>query len=659
MDTIKSLFPYNDYDLIDHETSFADFLNLVEEFKIDPDSPIEIVGIKASSPLDFMAKILAVLLSGKKALLLPKNLYAFDLNQLNDTFEFTFFEKIKTKKHENRFLSPDSEIIFLSSGSTSTPVGYGHRLSSFKAHIQLFKNFFDPKDDEVYGMNLPLNHVGGLMLLWRAMCFKGKISTNIDNDQIDYLSLVPAQVEKMLHNQDRFLQLKKLKALFIGGGVFTENLKAELLKHQIAFFETYGMTETLSFVALNQKILDGINLYTLEDQTIIIDSPTLFYQQYKNRKSELRTSHYTTSDLGAITNQMLSFLGRKDKIFKTGGEKVSKSEVEALLFKHTKLSSFIVGSVKDPKWEDMLLALCEEEVDSEDMREKLKKVAPPHKIPKFFLTKNPKLLNGIKITQKDIYKHFLFYIFDHQFIDREKKETIVVFHGFMENYRDHYFLAEHLIDYNFLFINLPGHGKTKLSPFYSLPDLENKLFDFLSFFPEELIILGYSQGGRVAGLLTKLPHLKTLILLSSGIGLLSNLEKEQRLKSDHELFARFNNPNDFFQFWYAQKLFGNYQAHDQYQYFIQSKLSLNLAEIDQSLNLLSPGVFPLYQEMSQKLLDFTGNKYYLYGELDEKYSLLKKDYQLLNFNTIEMKNCYHNFHKTHPEDLIKALQRFL
>jgi len=659
MDTIKTLFPYSDHDLIDHETSFADFLNLVEKYKIDPDSEIEIVGIKVCDPLEFLAKILAVLLSRKKVLLLPKNLFAFDLNQLNETIEFTFFDKIKAKNHANEFLSPESEIIFLSSGSTSTPVGYGHRLSSFQAHINLFKNFFDPKADELYGMNLPLNHVGGLMLLWRACSFRGRISTDIENTPLDYLSLVPAQVEKMLSDENHLIQLKKLKALFIGGGVFSETLKEELSKHQIVFFETYGMTETLSFIALNQQILDGVVLETLEDQTIVVNSPTLFYQQYKNKKNEVRNSHYITSDLGEIQNGKIKFLGRKDKIFKTGGEKVSKSEVEALLFKHTKLSSFIVSSVKDPKWEDMIVALCEADVNTEEIREKLKKVAPPQKIPRFFLKKNPKLLNGMKITQKDIYKHYLFSLFDHHFIDRHQKETIVVLHGFMENYEDWLFLEKDFLNFNFLFINLPGHGKTQLSHFYHLADLENKLFDFLSFFPEELIMLGYSMGGRVASLLTRLPHLKSLIILSGGLGLQDELEKEQRLKTDHELFLRYPNPVDFFQFWYAQKIFGDFQTHAKYQQMIQAKLTLDLKQIDQSLNLLSPGVFPLNNEIETKLLAFNGKKYYLYGARDEKYAALKDQYRKLHFEVGEIPNAYHNFHKTNPEDLINNLKRFL
>jgi O-succinylbenzoic acid--CoA ligase len=659
MDSIRTLFPYNDTDLIDQEMTYAEFLNLVEKFKIDPASSIEVVGIKACSPLEFLAKILAVLLSGKKALLLPKNLYAFELNQLKDTIDFTFIEKIKAFPHANQLLFSEAEIIFLSSGSTSTPVGYGHRLMSFHAHINLFQQFFNPQANELYAMNLPLNHVGGLMLLWRALSFKGRITSEIDHLPIDYLSLVPVQVEKMLQDIKGLEQLQKVKALFVGGGIINPNLRLELEKNQIAYYETYGMTETLSFVALNQKILTGISVKTLEDQSIVIDSPTLFFHSYKNKKMEMRNQQYITGDLGEVIDNELKFIGRKDKVFKSGGEKVSKSEVEDLLFKHTKLSSFIVGSVKDLKWEEMILALIENDVDNEELREKLKKVAPSHKIPRFFLKKNPKLLNGIKITQKDIYKHYLYSIFDHQFIDRQKNETIVVFHGFMETYDDFKFLENHFQNYNFLFINLPGHGKTKLSKFYSLADLEAKLNDFLLFFSGELILFGYSMGGRVASLMTKLPHLKALILISSGIGLNSDAEKLKRLNADHELFSRFQSQADFFKYWYAQKIFGSYQKTPVYLENINNKLSIDLKTIDQSLNLLSPGVFPLRESNTHSLNNFLGKKFYIYGELDEKYAALKNDYQKLQFELVEVKNAYHNLHKTHESELIDCLQRFL
>lgn len=658
MDSITSLFPYQLYDQIDHKYTFAQFLNLIEKFKIDPSSNISIVGIKSGEPLEFLAKILAVLLSGKKALLLPKNLYAFEQHQINETLEFTFYEKLKAFPHDNQIIPKDAEIIFLSSGSTSTPVGYGHRMDSFKAHFALFKQFFNPKGPELYAMNLPLNHVGGMMLLWRAICSGGKISNEISN-QVDYLSLVPAQVEKMLQDQNNVELLKNLKALFIGGGIFSDKLKDDLNKLQIKYFETYGMTETLSFIALNQKLLDGISVNILDDQTIVIDSPTLFYCSYKNRKIEIRSGIYQTSDLGSINNGYINFLGRKDKIYKSGGEKVSKNEVEALLFKHTKLSSFIVGSVKDAKWEDMVVALCEDDVDTDLMREKLKKVAPPHLIPRFFLKKNPLLLNSIKITQKDIYKHYLFQIFDHRLINRNAEKTLVVLHGFMEDYNDFQFIEDHFIEYNILLINLPGHGNTKLNHFYSLQDLTEKLSDFLLFIPNDLYLIGYSMGGRVASLLTQLPHLKGLILISSGLGLKNEEEKYNRLKNDHELFKRFDNNHDFFHNWYGQNLFGNYQKLPSYHSALNKKMELNLEIINQSLDILSPGVFPLEQEILDQLSKFQELKVYIYGRLDLKYSNLSNDYKKIGFKTLIIEDAFHNLHKTHESDLLQNLKCIL
>ena len=67
---------------------------------------------------------------------------------------------------------------------------------------------------------------------------------------IDFAAMVPLQVYNSLQVPEERERLRNIRHLIIGGGAIDEGLQAALKDFPNAVWSTYGMTETLSHIAL-------------------------------------------------------------------------------------------------------------------------------------------------------------------------------------------------------------------------------------------------------------------------------------------------------------------------------------------------------------------------------------------------------------------------
>jgi len=148
-----------------------------------------------------------------------------------------------------------------------------------------------------------------------------------------YVSLVPAQLRRML---DVGASVSAFGAILLGGAAIPPGLLAGARAAGARVVTTYGMSETCGGCVYNGLPLDGVRLRTAPDGRIQIAGPVLF-SGYRNR-SDLTGSAvdeegwFTTSDLGKIgPDGRVSIGGRADEMINTGGEKVSPTEVAAIL----------------------------------------------------------------------------------------------------------------------------------------------------------------------------------------------------------------------------------------------------------------------------------------------------------------------------------------
>ena len=186
----------------------------------------------------------------------------------------------------------------------------------------------------------------------------------------DFVAMTPMQVFNTLNNPKEAERLRQVKHLIIGGGAVNPEMAAVLKEFPHAVWSTYGMTETLSHIALRRlsgptasdwyTAFEGVNVSLSTDQTLVIDAPKVC--------SEI----LHTNDIVAFNEHgQFRIVGRKDNTINTGGIKVQIEEVETAL--HQELTMpFMITSAPDPKFGEHIVLLIERDVlpqaDSKEQR---------------------------------------------------------------------------------------------------------------------------------------------------------------------------------------------------------------------------------------------------------------------------------------------------
>jgi O-succinylbenzoic acid--CoA ligase len=168
---------------------------------------------------------------------------------------------------------------------------------------------------------------------------------------IDFAAFVPYQLQTIL-NSSNSARFEELKCVIIGGAPLDLITKKELQAFTGRYYATYGMTETISHVALQQlngeqaqeyfEMLDGINIGKDERGCLIIQA------------NYLTPEKIITNDLVEIINEKkFRWLGRWDNVLNSGGVKVVPEEVELVvqkIFDSFKITNrFFVCGLPDEK----------------------------------------------------------------------------------------------------------------------------------------------------------------------------------------------------------------------------------------------------------------------------------------------------------------------
>lgn len=609
------------------------------------------VVVKNSNQYLFLVEVFALWAINKVPVLISPKATAQSEQVLLDQILLT--ENVANAETSNEAL------ILFTSGSTDLPKGVSLTFLNLEFQAKTFANFFKSKPGEAYFLNLPLNHASGLMLCLRAFHTGGKIST-LATRPYSYISLVPHQLDNWLVASNLLAGLQKAKAILIGGASLSADLKNRASAASLPLYETYGMTETTTFITLNGELLPDREIRVNDEGIISIKGPMLASGHYIHKTFIKIPEWFVTNDLGIISpHNVFSFKGRKGSLLISGGENISSYEIENTVLSLSGIKEAHVVGIPDEKWGD-LVALLYESLDDKnnEIKKRFSECLHPYHIPKFILRTTFSNTSEFKISKQTIkfqaYELFLKEIFSYSYLLRSKeKPTVVIFHGFMENKEDWDFLSVELGNaYNVLSIDLPGHGKTDLTNFFSLQEILTRLRDFIFLFSNTPILIGYSMGGRIALNLSE-HYLKPqkLFLISSSLGLETESEQEERYKADLKLFDKINvtySLEQFFIDWYRHPIFHPYIQSENFDKDIQKKSKMNHKNWEASLKFFSQGKFPL-----SKKTPFTYPVFYLSGSEDKKYSATS----IASHHTIP--GAGHNLHKTHPQELIKVLSNLL
>ena len=225
----------------------------------------------------------------------------------------------------------DSKFMKLqTSGSTGTPKILDVEKDKMLNSAKMTCDFLGLKEGNTALLCLPTEYISGKMMLVRAIERRMKLLIQtpslfpLENitKEIDFCAMTPLQVQNSL---DKIHYIKKL---IIGGASISESLKQQLIQKnpQTKIYETYGMSETLSHIALKSilpkreeyfRVLDGIKISQDQRGCLVINAPLL------NDKILI------TNDLIKLKNKReFNFLGRIDNIINSGGIKISPENLE-------------------------------------------------------------------------------------------------------------------------------------------------------------------------------------------------------------------------------------------------------------------------------------------------------------------------------------------
>ena len=188
------------------------------------------------------------------------------------------------------------------------------------------------------------------------------------NGEITFAAMVPMQVYNTLQVPEERERLTHIRHLIIGGGAIDASLEKELqaLPGNIAIWSTYGMTETLSHIALRRingaeasewyQPFDSVKISQTDEGCLVIDAPQVCAETLvTNDIVEIESYIYNK-----VEKLRFRIKGRKDNVICSGGIKIQIEEVEALLKPHLE-KPFMIAKKKDEKFGEIAVLLTEDE----------------------------------------------------------------------------------------------------------------------------------------------------------------------------------------------------------------------------------------------------------------------------------------------------------
>lgn len=265
---------------------------------------------------------------------------------------FTEFEKT-TVAFCQAWLAGQEEFPLQTSGSTGTPKKIILRREQMEASARQTIHALHLHANMTSLVCLDTKYIAGQMMLVRSLIAgMNMVATepssnpllSINNQPIDFVALVPYQLEKILNETPQLLDAVAFG--IIGGATVSHSLKEKIKNSSCALYATYGMTETISHIALQR--LNGMNA------SDFFQAFNAIHLRLDERGCLCIHADYLGDEI--ITNDLIEFLGpnqfrwlgRIDNVINTGGIKVIPERIENALekvFQELKISSrfFIAG----------------------------------------------------------------------------------------------------------------------------------------------------------------------------------------------------------------------------------------------------------------------------------------------------------------------------
>lgn len=245
------------------------------------------------------------------------------------------------------------------------------------------------------------DYIGGKMMYVRAVVAHARFSCEIPSNRplsryietpIDLISVVPSQLAYILEHQS---SLPQIANILVGGSPIPHSLVKKAAESELNIYESYGMTETASHIAVRKIEWPIRNFRPMEGISISVDGSQRLQIDIDGWKK------ISTNDIAVIDSEgQFNILGRSDNVIISGGIKIHPEEVEAIL---SEIFDFplMITSRRDEKWGEAVVMVAETDYEKYDMiMEGCRRLLPGYQIPKeIVFSKIPRTSNG-KIKRK-------------------------------------------------------------------------------------------------------------------------------------------------------------------------------------------------------------------------------------------------------------------
>lgn len=302
----------------------------------------------------------------------------------------------------------DSCVCVHTSGSTGKPKELLVEKTRMLASARITCDFLGLKPGDTALLCMPLDFIAGKMMVVRSIernlnLVEVKPSNHPLRDflasgthssvkTIDFAAMVPSQVFGSLEDSDECALLKQIRHLIIGGGFIPPEMEKTLHSFPNAVWSTYGMTETLSHIALRRISGEGASLWYTPFQDVGISVTDSEPQNPNIGPLVISAPHVcrdtlVTNDIVEIdpsdSRKRFRIIGRKDNVICSGGIKLHIEEIEDWLRPYIR-QQFCVTKRPDSKFGEVAILLVEG--SAEGYSEICADILPPYSRPKAILT---------------------------------------------------------------------------------------------------------------------------------------------------------------------------------------------------------------------------------------------------------------------------------
>lgn len=266
-----------------------------------------------------------------------------------------------TQKEFEKIWTDNSDFVeCMTSGSTGTPKVIKLSKDFMRKSALRTNEFFKISKKSRLHTCLDFDYIASKMMTVRADLADCRLTSEkpssrplgeiAKDEEIDLMSVVPAQMEWILDSPVRW---SGIKHILIGGSAIPQMMRRRISISGYDAWETYGMTETASHIALRKVDESDHPFYTLGGISVSVNDKGCLMVTLPDGEQ------LVTNDLAEIVGEnQFRILGRADNCVISGGIKIIPEELER------RLGSFIaydycISSVPDKKWGEKLVLVVE------------------------------------------------------------------------------------------------------------------------------------------------------------------------------------------------------------------------------------------------------------------------------------------------------------